>query len=195
MFVSNLFYGAAAKGGGKELARARIKDFSAFRIFEYVAIILLLLLLLFWKSLISSWFPLLTDSIIQVVIGLVVLPYSIYLIIHFVRIVPKTRGQLGRIIAAASLLIAIIIIAYSVLYHRIYQVYGIGSFNSEPLSEGDFLYLSVMTFTATGFGDISSRGALAHCAVASEMLVGYFSGTILLAILVWKLIQSLRNYG
>lgn len=114
----------------------------------------------------------------------------VYLIIDFIRSIPHSQAKMAHITTTTLLLIGLIILSFANVYLHIYEMYGTTMFSGEHLTSGDFLYYSITTFTNTGYGDITPLHYLTNGIAAVEMIIGYFSGTVFMAILVWKLTQS-----
>lgn len=123
---------------------------------------------------------------------LLMLIVCLYLLFEFITSIPNTSARLASICVGSGLLLCLIIMSYANMYLQIHQLNGDNSFTGKNLTWDDFLYYSITTFTTTGYGDISSIGKLSNFVAASEMLVGFFSNTILMAILTAKLIQKLK---
>ncbi|WP_420812928.1 ion channel [Peribacillus acanthi] len=92
-------------------------------------------------------------------------------------------------------MLSLFLITYANLYFQVYKLYGkkAFTFSGNKLSGNDFIYYSITSFTTTGFGDITSIGAITNILAASEMILGMITNTIFMAILTSKLITKLNN--
>jgi voltage-gated potassium channel len=161
----------------------------------YAIVITFLLLLLYWETVTGVKAAALFKGWLWVVFSfsVITIPISVWLIVQFIISIPETNVSFRRVAEASLLLIGIIILSYANLYHQSYHLFGSGTFSGASLTGGDFLYYSITTFTSTGYGDISPLTLLAKGASATEMMIGYFSGTVFMAILVWKLVHEQKK--
>jgi voltage-gated potassium channel len=116
----------------------------------------------------------------------------IYLLINFIKKIPRSSARLSYIIMGTGLLIGLILLSYANLYQQIYRIYGTKAFTGKSLASNDFLYFSITTFTTTGYGDITSVGFISNAVSASEMLFGCIINTILMAVLTSILLKRLK---
>jgi|GEM_PF-6507721 len=126
-------------------------------------------------------------------ICVLILATGIYFVAVFIVSIPAAGTTLRPIAAGLALLIAHVLLAYAAIYLMLYQVYGSRAFTGETLTAADFLYYSITTFTTTGYGDITSIHALSNAAAASEMLVGFLTSTVLMAVMVGKLLNRMAS--
>lgn len=92
------------------------------------------------------------------------------------------------IVVFAFSAIAQLIIGFALLY-RMISVHTPAEF-SRPLSPIVSLYYSVTTFTTTGYGDIVPRMDLAQMIASAEMLSGFVSSALVLAIVVAVVLRA-----
>ncbi len=78
-----------------------------------------------------------------------------------------------------------VIIAYSLLYYMLQKVSGT-LFDVAHPTDGllDFVYLSVITMTTTGFGDVVPKTGLAKVLVMSQAVVGYMFLSIIFGLMI-----------
>ncbi|HEY0827914.1 MAG TPA: potassium channel family protein [Bacilli bacterium] len=167
-------------------------DFSLTMIWGCVLSNIVLLAFLFWADLFGKVDGLSTGRgplFVAVAISLC----AIYFILEFIVNIPNSHASIARLALASVLLIGVIILSYANIYSQIYELYGTDAFKSGSLSAGDFLYYSITTFTATGYGDITSISAVSNGFAASEMLIGFLLNSILIAVVAWKLLQSKKD--
>ncbi|AFC31527.1 hypothetical protein PM3016_4789 [Paenibacillus mucilaginosus 3016] len=169
-------------------------EFSRAKLVLYGGAAALLLFLLFWDQMLGNWVSLhpMTAGI-RCLAATLLLAASIRMISELMDSMTNSNAGLPLIFTASGILLFIVILGYAILFHQVYRIYGSASFSGETLTEGDFLYFSVMTFTSTGYGDISPHGALANAVAAAEMLYGFFISSLFMATLVWKYVQQHRE--
>ena len=78
-----------------------------------------------------------------------------------------------------------VIIAYSLLYYMLQKVSETLFVVAHP-TDGllDFVYLSVITMTTTGFGDVVPKTGLAKILVMSQAIVGYMFLSIIFGLMI-----------
>lgn len=87
-----------------------------------------------------------------------------------------------------------VIIAYSLLYYMLQKVSETLFVVAHP-TDGllDFVYLSVITMTTTGFGDVVPKTGLAKILVMSQAIVGYMFLSIIFGLMIsWLNSRSRR---
>ncbi|WP_426446518.1 potassium channel family protein [Paenibacillus sp. S-38] len=169
-------------------------EFSRKKLVLYGGSAALLLFLLFSDRVLGEWVSLHPVSAgVRCLAAILMLGASIRMITEFMDSMTNSQARLTHIFTASGLLLLIVVLGYSILFHQVYRIYGSASFSGETLTEGDFLYFSITTFTSTGYGDIFPHGALANAVASVEMLHGFFISSLLLATLVWKYIQQHRE--
>jgi hypothetical protein len=101
---------------------------------------------------------------VAVLIGIALL---VTLLVADVR--PDFDDDFGRAVVATSLVAGITAVpaAFAGAYYRLSAAHP-SAFN-EPLSKIDSLYLAVITFTTTGFRDVSARSATARVLIMFEL--------------------------
>ncbi|MCZ8521273.1 MULTISPECIES: potassium channel family protein [Paenibacillus] len=174
----------------------RGSEFSSRKLAAYGGAAALLVFLLFWEQVLGASVSLHPAAAgIRCLAAVVLLGAGTRMIVEFMDSIPNSSSGVSHIFTASAILLSIIVFSYAILFHELYRLCDGTSFTGEMLTEGDFLYFSVMTITSTGYGDISPRGALAHLAAAAEMLFGFFISSMFLAMLVWKYVQRHRTSG
>jgi voltage-gated potassium channel len=121
------------------------------------------------------------------------LPVCIYLLYKFLVDIPGSLDSILKLLSCSLLMLSIVLLTYSNLYLSIYKQYGHSAFSGPNLTADDFIYYSVTTFTTTGYGDITSTCSLSYAAAASEMLLGFLSSTIFMAILAAKIARKFNK--
>ncbi|GIM29315.1 hypothetical protein CPJCM30710_19810 [Clostridium polyendosporum] len=77
-------------------------------------------------------------------------------------------------------------------YANLYGIFN-NLFSKDALTLVDTMYYSITTITTTGYGDIYPTCSITKFIAASEMLIGYFYGAIVIAIIVSKFIEIANN--
>ncbi len=92
------------------------------------------------------------------------------------------------------LMIIVLVVAFANAYLYLSR-HELDTFNSlKQLSILDSLYLSVVTFTTTGYGDLYPTTNIGKGIIMSEMILGYIITVFIIAILVSKSIKSDNDY-
>lgn len=169
------------------------REFNKKKLYVYFFLTILVSFLFMVNSFLNIEKKVLNYCILAVLI--LMLFICIFLLIEFIRLIPKTTSSLTNICIGSGLLLCLFLITYANLYFQVYRLKGENAFNftGDRLSGNDFLYFSITTFTTTGYGDITSIGLISNVLAASEMLIGMISNTILMAIITSKLIKKLGN--
>lgn len=169
-------------------------EFTTRKIVIYAALNVVLVLVLFLDSIpYFNQFLSTAGRWCFITIASLVICASLYLILEFAISIPDSKADFVRITGSSILVIFAIILAYANMYHQLYRIFKTAAFSGETLTAGDFIFFSITTFTTTGYGDISPINPVANGATASEMLFGFFSNSIFMAILVWKLAERRKN--
>ncbi|MBM7691052.1 voltage-gated potassium channel [Peribacillus deserti] len=166
------------------------KEFKKNRIYMYLFLNILLILVLTLTSVfefkLENWnYVILTALLFMLLI-------CIYLLYEFIVLIPSTSARMTNIFIGSGLLLCLILITYANLYLQVYMIKGGQAFTGKGLNGQDFLYYSITTFTTTGYGDITSVGLLSNSVAATEMLLGFISNTIFMAILTTKLVSKMK---
>ncbi|TYR80633.1 two pore domain potassium channel family protein [Priestia megaterium] len=170
-----------------------IREFNKKKLYMYFFLNMLVVALLIF----TSTFKIKEGIGFTVLVGALVflLLICMYLLIEFIILIPTSPASIKNICIGSILLLTLILMTYASLYLHVYRAKGKKAFvfTGESLSVNDFLYYSITTFTTTGYGDITSIGIISNILAASEMLMGFITSTILMAILTAKLIKKLGN--
>ncbi len=155
------------------------------RLFKYIIVLLVLTLVLFWLEVLKIvTFPMLVSRLIMAV-------YISMLVYVFTKYVYSAKRVDSRLVCAALCLYLLIGTLWGVIYN-ILELISPGSFKGALLSTSsayadplqEFQYLSFVTLTTLGYGDIlpQTQGAAALC--QAEAIIGQFYMTVLVARLV-----------
>lgn len=96
---------------------------------------------------------------------------------------PSTSIRYSVAVAALCLMAGISM--YAMFYSALSQ--NPHSFSVQPLTGVNAIYFSVVTFTTTGYGDITPLSTLPRIIASSEMLSGWLASAILMALLIYKI--------
>ena len=155
------------------------------KLFKYLIALLVITLILFWMEIFKIVsFPRLVSRVLMAV-------YILMLVYAFTKYVYSAKRVDSRLISAALCLYLMIGTMWGVIFN-IVELISPGSFKGALLSTSaaytdplqEFQYLSFVTLTTLGYGDIlpQTQGAAALC--QAEAIIGQFYMTVLVARLV-----------
>ncbi len=155
------------------------------KLFKYIMGLMILTLALFWLDVFNI------VSFSRLVSRFIMVAYLFMLVYSFTRYVFSAKKVTSRLISAALCLYLLIGTLWGVIYN-ILELLAPGSFKGALLSGGSFQidplqhfqYLSFVTLTTLGYGDIlpQTQGAAALC--QTEAIIGQFYMAVLVARLV-----------
>ena len=155
------------------------------KLFKYIIALLVITLTLFWMEIFNIVsFPRLASRLLMAV-------YILMLVYTFTKYVYSAKRVDSRLISAALCLYLLMGTLWGVIYN-ILELISPGSYKGALLSTSaacadplqEFQYLSFVTLTTLGYGDIlpQTQGAAALC--QAEAIIGQFYMTVLVARLV-----------
>lgn len=127
-------------------------------------------------------------------LGLIILIIASYFVSLLLFTYELSQNDVKWLISKMFLMIIVLVVAFANAYLYLSKN-KLDTFNCpEELSILDSLYLSVVTFTTTGYGDLYPTTNIGKGIIMSEMILGYIITVFIIAILVSKSIKSDNNY-